>query len=119
VRDRDHETGHDAHPEEERVRKALLAFADLIRRLEGEGRLPRATPLLLSRLGDLRRLLFEFEVRYTERLLPIEDPVERESRRIVREALEREREMLEAWESDGPDEEDGEGGPGSDAGPGS
>jgi len=119
VKDRDHETGHDAHPEEERVRKALLAFADLIRRLEDEGRLQRATPLLLSRLGDLRRLLFEFEVRWTERLLPIEDPVERDSRRIVREALEREREMLEEWEAEAWPEEDGEGGEEDEPGRGS
>ena len=110
---RDDETGHDAEaqPDEEKVRRALMAFADLIRRLEREGRLERATPLLLGRLGDLRRLLFEFEVRYTERLLPIEDPLERESRRIVREALEREREMLDEWE--GGDEEDGPEGQGA------
>lgn len=113
---RDNEAGHEAQPDEERVRRALLAFSDLIRRLEREGRLERATPLLLGRLGDLRRLLFEFEVRYTERLLPIEDPVERESRRIVREAIERKREMMEEWdEKDRWDAEGEDEGSGPDA----
>jgi len=110
---RDDEIEHEAQPEESRVRRALLGFSELVQRLEREGRLTRATPLLLGRLGDLRRLLFDFEVRFTERLLPIEDPVERESRRIVREALERDRELFEELESGleeldgGPDPEEG------------
>ena len=72
-------------PDAETVRAALLHFANLIRRLEEEGAVLRAIPLLLKRLGDLRQVLFDYEVRVTERLLPIEDPVERESRRVVRD----------------------------------
>lgn len=85
-------------PTEDQVRAALLAFADLVRRLEEDGRLLRTLPLVMGRLGDLRHLLFEYEVRVTERLLPTDDPVERESRRIVREALEREQDAPDEWE---------------------
>lgn len=82
-------------PSAEQVRRALRAFGELIRRLDEEGRLLEAVPLLLQRLGDLRRILFDYEVRATERLMPVEDPVERESRRVVREAMERYEEMIE------------------------
>ena len=64
-------------PSEERVRLELVLFADLVLRLEKENRLAEALPFVLSRLGDLRQLLFDYEVRATERLLPIEDPHER------------------------------------------
>jgi hypothetical protein len=94
-------------PTEERVRLELVLFADLVLRLEKEDRLAEALPFVLRRLGDLRRLLFDYEVRATERLLPIEDPNEREARRIVREMEERKREMLKEW-GDGW-EPDGEG----------
>ena len=63
-------------PSEERVRLELVLFADLIQRLEKENRLTEELPFVLHRLGDLRRLLFDYEVRVTERLLPIEDPDE-------------------------------------------
>ncbi len=97
-------------PSEERVRLELVLFADLIQRLESENRLAEALPFVLSRLGDLRRLLFDYEVRATERLLPIEDPDEREARRVVREMEERKREMMEEWgESWTPDEDEGSG----------
>lgn len=95
-------------PTGEQVRSALLRFGELVRRLDDDGRLLRALPLLLGRLGDLRRLLFEYEVRVTERLLPVEDPAEREARRIVREATERAEEISEewgsGWEPDEPDD---------------
>lgn len=95
-------------PEADDVRRALLRFSGLVQRLENEGLLLRSLPFLLGQLGDLRRLIFDYEVRVTERLLPIEDPVERESRRVVREAEERARELLEEWsEPPRPDEEDG------------
>lgn len=61
-------------PSEDRVRLELVLFAELIRSLEKESRLGAELPFILSRLGDLRRLLFDYEVRATERLLPIEDP---------------------------------------------
>ncbi len=75
-------------PTEDDVRRALLTFAELVQRLEADDRLLRTIPLVMGRLGDLRRMLFEYEVRVTERLLPTDDPTERESRRIVREAIE-------------------------------
>ncbi len=92
-------------PTEAQVRSALLRFAQVIQRLEEEGRLLRSLPFLMGRLGDLRRLVFEFEVRVTERLLPIEDPNERESRRVVREAREAERDAAEEWKSESDDED--------------
>ncbi|UCG75578.1 MAG: hypothetical protein JSV95_12800 [Gemmatimonadota bacterium] len=95
-------------PDADAVRAQLLHLANLIRRLDEEGALLRAIPLLLRRLGDLRRVLFDYEVRVTERLLPIEDPVERQSRDVVRDARAREEEMADEWgralELDEPDE---------------
>ena len=84
-------------PSEERVRLELVLFADLIQRLENENRLAEALPFILHRLGDLRRLLFDYEVRATERLLPIEDPAEREARRLIREVEESVRRAREEW----------------------
>lgn len=91
--------GEQSGPTEEQLRAALRRFVELIARLDEEGRLVRAVPLLLGRLGELRRLLFEFEVRVTERLLPVENPAEREARRIVREAMQREEDMTDEWET--------------------
>lgn len=110
--DGDRQTGDGERepPDPEQVRRTLAAFGDLLRRLDEEGRLLEAAPLLLTRLGDLRRMLFDYEVRTTGRLMPVEDPVERESRRIVREAIERYEEMVGEWgEGWTPPEEDEEG----------
>ena len=97
-------------PSEERVRLELVLFADLVLRLEKENRLADALPFVLSRLGDLRQLLFDYEVRATERLLPIEDPHEREARRLLREVEEQDRQMRDGWgDSWTPDEEEGPG----------
>lgn len=95
---KDEESAGSSPPEERDVRAGLLALAELIRRLEREGRLMSAIPLLLRKFGDLRQLLFSFEVRSTERLLPTETERERDSRRIVGEALQRCDEMIEEWE---------------------
>ena len=84
-------------PSAERVRLELVLFADLILRLEKENRLTDALPFVLRRLGDLRQLLFDYEVRATERLLPVEDPHEREARRVIREVEERAKEMTDGW----------------------
>ncbi|MCL7956398.1 MAG: hypothetical protein M8860_03925 [marine benthic group bacterium] len=96
--DRPDEKPESGPPSEERVRLELVLFADLVLRLEKEGRLAEALPFVLERLGDLRRLLFDYEVRGTERLLPIEDPLEREARRIIREVEESRRRMLGEWD---------------------
>ena len=84
-------------PSADRVRLELVLFSELIQKLASEDRLLDAVPFLLGRLGDLRRVLFDYEVRGTERLLPIEDPAERETRRLLREMEERHREMIEEW----------------------
>lgn len=97
-------------PDEAEIRSALLHFSRLIRRLEEEGKLMRALPLLMARLGDLRHLLFDYEVRFTERLMPVEDPQEREARRLVREAKERMEEMKDEWDSEWSPDDDGGGG---------
>lgn len=86
-------------PDHADVRRALMGFSELVQRLEEEGRLLQATPYLLGKLGDLRRLLFSYEVRTTGRLEPTADPVERRSRNVVREAIERYEEMIEEWSS--------------------
>lgn len=96
-------------PDERKVRLALRTFGDLVRRLDDEDRLLDAVPLLLARLGDLRQMLFSYEVLVTERLMPTDDPVERESRDIVRRAREREREMLDEWEQGWTDDDPDEG----------
>lgn len=97
-------------PEERDVRRALLRFAELVERLDREGDLMDTLPFLMGRMGDLRQLLFDYEVRFTERLLPVEDPVERESRRIVREARERFREAPREWDLEWrPNQDDGGG----------
>lgn len=96
-------------PSGDRVRLELVLFGELIRRLENSGSLLEAVPFLLSRLGDLRRVLFDYEVRATERLLPIEDPREREARRILREIEERKREMIEEWGEEWTPEDDEDG----------
>lgn len=84
-------------PTDAQVRAALVAFADLVRRLDGDDRLLHTLPLIMGRLGDLRHMLFDYEVRVTERLLPTDDPAERDSRRIVREAIEGEEDVTDEW----------------------
>ncbi len=84
-------------PTEAQVRAALMAFSDLVRRLDANDRLFRTLPLIMGRLGDIRHLLFDYEVRVTERLLPTDDPEERESRRVVREAIENELDAADEW----------------------
>lgn len=86
-------------PDHADVRRALIGLGELILRLEEEGKLLQATPYLLGKLGDLRRLLFSYEVRTTGRLEPTADPVERHSRNVVREAIERYEAMIEEWSS--------------------
>lgn len=109
----------------ERLRRDLKGFAELIFRLDREGGLLEAVPRLQNLIGDLRQKLFAFEIRGS-RLLPREseedaregaeaeegergedvavDPVLRESLRVVREALRRERHMKREWEGDPSDE---------------
>jgi hypothetical protein len=82
-----------------RLRQALLELADSILKLEDEGALLEATPDLMQMMGDLRRALFEYEVRVTGRLLPNfeERPEVVEAQRIVHEAARRLEEEEEEW----------------------
>lgn len=99
---------HAGPPSEERVRLELVLFADLIHELEKKGRLSAELPFILHRMGDLRRLLFDYEVRVTERLLPIEDPAERAARELIREVEESMRRAAEEWAKPWtPDAEEG------------
>lgn len=94
----------DITPEE--LREQLLRFARLIRAMEKRNVLLEKTPSLLRLLGELRRMIFAYEVRVTRNLAPrapdeaseapsVAEPTSLvdESVRIVREALEREREL--------------------------
>lgn len=89
----------------EQIRQNLLRLADFIQGLNREGSLLDAAPRLLKLMGDLRSQLFEYEVRHTGRLLPkaataeadAPTTLERESRRVVDESLERLRELEEEW----------------------
>jgi hypothetical protein len=97
----------------EALRSDLLRLAGLIQQLERESRLLDATPSLLRLLGDLRAKLFAYEVRFTQRLpsqerrTEAEDEAVREARRIVEEAIRREREAREEWGGREPEGEDG------------
>jgi len=97
----------------EALRSDLLRLAALIHQLERESRLLDATPSLLRLLGDLRAKLFAYEVRFTHRLPSQErrpeeeeDDAMREARRIVEEAIRREREAREEWGGREPGGED-------------
>jgi hypothetical protein len=107
----------DIAPEE--LRKDLVAFAQLLLRLEKEEGLLRSAAELQRLIGELRQKLFAYEVR-SSRLLPgksegpareggenaEEDPVVKESLRVIREAIKREEEMLKEWEGTQEPEED-------------
>jgi len=75
----------------------LRALAARIQQLDAEGRLLAETPALLRELGEIRRELFQYEVRST-----FDTPDVAESRRIVEQAR-------DAWRPDDDDDlDDGE-----------
>ena len=90
----------------ERLKAEILRFARLLLKMEEEGVLLEKTPSVLRLLGELRQMLFAYEVRYTKKLMPSEKPVRKgspepeldESLRIVQEALRREKELQEELE---------------------
>ena len=106
----------------EELRERLVRFARLILKLEQREELLDRSPELMKLLGELRRMLFAWEVRCTARLAPREeepgagaapeggeeDPLIDDSLRVVREALERERELQDELRDrlfpDDPDE---------------
>lgn len=93
----------------ERARAELLRFAELIGRMDRDEILLRSTPRLLKLLGELRQMLFAYEIRGARHLggkdLP-GSPVggdagpapDEASLRVVREALQREKELQEELE---------------------
>lgn len=111
---------------DERLRAELTRFARLVLRMEDEGVLVDRTHSVLRLLGELRQMVFAHEVRNTVRSEPPRphpltrteqlrrDAAEREndpreSLRIVRDALERERELLDELTGELPDDEPDEG----------
>ncbi|HEX7089025.1 MAG TPA: hypothetical protein VF192_02745 [Longimicrobiales bacterium] len=77
----------------------LRRFAELLLRLDSEGRLLEAAPNLLRILGDLRAKIFAYEVRATGRLAArAEEPEDvREARRVIEDAIRRAREAQSEW----------------------
>ncbi|TVP50016.1 MAG: hypothetical protein EA350_01125 [Gemmatimonadales bacterium] len=94
-------------PSEEELRAELLRFARKILRLEEEGRLLSSPADLQTVLGELRRRLFEWEVRRAAELGIMESRSRgSDSDQIVREAREAEeqlrRDLDAADDPDGP-----------------
>ena len=95
----------------EQLRRNVLRLAQLIRKLDEEGRLLEASPRLIRYMGNLRAQLFEYEVRHTGRLLPRPDvPEVLEAKRIIEEAARRmeDSEQLSdrPWSPEANEEED-------------
>jgi hypothetical protein len=95
----------------EKARAELLRFAELIQRMDREDVLLRSSPRILKMLGELRQMLFAFEIRGGRHLggkdLPgpqgpiteaAPDADDSGSLRIVEEALRREKELQEELE---------------------
>lgn len=94
------------------LQNQLARFARMVLRLENEGTLLERLPDLMQFLGELRRMVFAYEVRGTHHGdkkvdSPLRgtgaaeegaDPALRESLRVVEEALERTRELQEELE---------------------
>jgi hypothetical protein len=93
----------DITPDE--LTRQLLRLARLIRAMEKRGVLLQRTPSLLRLLGELRQMIFAYEVRVTRNLSPGDTgkaetlaPLLDDSLRIVQEALDRERELQDELE---------------------
>jgi hypothetical protein len=104
----------------EQLRAELLRFAELIQRMDRDQLLLRASPRILKLLGELRQMVFAFEIRAARHLGGKDLPgsvgpaagepapaLDQESLRIVREALEREKELQEELERRLFDSEEG------------
>jgi hypothetical protein len=86
----------DITPDE--LRAQLLRLARLIRAMEKRDVLLQKTASILRLLGELRQMIFAYEVRVTKNLVPsdadaVSDAAVEDSLRIVNEALDREREL--------------------------
>lgn len=104
---------------EEQLRQELVAFARLVMTLDAHGALVDRSASLLRLLGELRRMVFAFELACTDPDAPVvqrspgwqaarramsdddvRDDLLRQSRRIVREATRREAELTDEWSAD-------------------
>ncbi len=98
----------DISPEE--LRHQLLRFARLVVRQEKEGALLESLPSLMQFLGELRQMVFAYEVRGTRRACKpsdgdakgphtgTRDPSLMKSLRVVDEAIQRARQLHEELE---------------------
>lgn len=104
---------------EDRLRDELVSFARLILLLDRKDALLDRSASILRLLGEMRQMVFAWEVRVTDREAPpqprrpaadplpadADPPVDDLSSRIVREAIARERELLEELGWDDPDDD--------------
>jgi len=100
---------------EAQLRADLVRFAELLLRLEAEGGLLVSPADLQKILGELRQKLFAWEIRCSRYLDPVPPALSSpdlpslpdgspDSLRVVREAIQRQREMLREWSSGSGDE---------------
>ena len=95
----------------EKLRAELLRFAELIQRMDAEQLLLRSSPRILKMLGELRQMLFAYEIRGARHLGGKDVPASQEmeasegtggidpaSWRVVQEALQREKELQDELE---------------------
>lgn len=89
------------------LRRQLVRYARLVLRRDEEGTLLDSLPDLMKFLGELRRMVFAYEVRgvhssagegSSKEKKPPPDPTLLESLRVVEEALERAKELQEQLE---------------------
>jgi hypothetical protein len=96
----------------EKLRSELLRFAELLQRMDREELLLRSSPRILKMLGELRQMLFAYEIRGARHLggkdLPgPSEPAEASdgpagidptSWRVVQDAMKREKELQDELE---------------------
>lgn len=98
---------------EDQLREELVSFARLILLLDRKDALLDRSASILRLLGEMRQMVFAWEVRATDREAPSrprrpgagDPPPDDLSSRIVREALERERELQRELGMDDPQDE--------------
>lgn len=97
---------------DDQLREELVSFAQLILLLDRKNALLDRSASVLRLLGEMRRMVFAWEVKVTDRESPVrprrpggstpsledDDP----SMRVVREALEREQELMRELGMDAP-----------------
>lgn len=103
------------------LRRELISFARLVLTLDAHGALADRSASLLRLLGDLRSMVFEFELSCTDPDAPVQarnpgwrvlqgpldnaearDELVRRSERIVREAAELDARARQEWSEDAP-----------------